>query len=905
MEQAAVQTAVSMCLACGRPVPTLVTAETPVVAGAASGDSSSVAVIDPAAPAPPDSAPPGLPALPAHCTACGALLGIAPPDRITNSTVSVGFVGSGRGSKAGIAVIDANNVATLFTEDGVVRRITSRQLRHFSDMRGLTSMTSRLGAALVTLEHLPIPSLAGSVAARTALHATLVGVDPLVARRAASDLAAAGVAAPIERLPLSTSEIHWWSALAELRVQQFDAAVSHLAELPLGAYAPAVGLLVLCTGAPIAAVSRRARTVLEGRLLAVDASSPLSGAATVAGRRTPLIDWLVHPTPFEAVADLPVDFPSASVVVLRALAGRGDRDEPVVLPASAKPGVIDDLIDRDFRIAAESLKRLDRERVMYIAARLHPESLTDEEVEELDFEEEHDRRLLHAGRIGDPTPDRPDTPLIGAIRELVANHRSSQPLRDKAGPMGDALAAFLAAPTNDGLIDAIADDESLWVLLERTLPDEALEWDPPEGGSARRFLTWWASRLTQRRLHAGDFHGALEAARHAVRLSSPGSARLEAQNMMACTFWLLGKDQSARDCLLEAMGMGRDDVLEANLAIVNSGDGGTGRRHPHVILGLPTGAERATAERAFATRSRMARRDPEFPFSTEDLIWALDQIETAIDEPARATAVFRMPIDSRVLQVPIGHGLLRPAPQPLARRTAATSDGEIHALIAEARSDALLHVLKGAGAEARRSLGAGRDTPPPRPAPLSEYPRQRTSRLPQYIVGTLVVAGGVTASLIVLNNKSDEDVEATADTSTTVTAAPIATLAPTTVPATTTTDVAEVPGVGDAIVVGGSSITPHDPVDAYGHLCLVFDITGDGPLGFVPSALTVVYGARTARPNLDIVTGRGTSDVVFGETGSVVREVCFPARGWRDNTTDLLYDTDSGEVRWRIWEPAG
>ena len=530
--------------------------------------------------------------------------------------------------------------------------------------------------------------------------------------------------------------------------------------------------------------------------------------------------------------------------------------------------------------------------------------MTDEEVDELDFEEEHDRRLLLAGRIPDPTPDTPDTPLIGAIRELVANHRSSQPLRDKAGPMGDQLAAFLAAPSGEGLVDAITDDESLWVLLERTLTDAALVWEPPEGGSARRFLAWWAARLTQRSLHAGDLQGALVAARNAVRLSSPGAARLEAQNMLACTNWLLGKDQNARECLLEAMGIGNDDALEANLAIVAAGDGTSGRRHPHVILGLPTGAERATAERAFATRSRMARRDPEFPFSTEDLIWALDQVETAIDDPMAAAPVFRMPIDQRILQVPSGHGLLRPAAQPLGRRTAATSEAEINALIAEARSDALLHVLKGAGAEARRSLGAGRDAPPPRPTPLSEYPRQRTSRLPQYLVGTNVVAGGVTAALIVLNHKTDDTNAAPPVTTVTPTTPPIATIAPTTA-APSTTLAPALPGIGEAIVVNGTSITPTDPLDAFDHLCILFQIEGDGPLGFVPAELTVVFGARTASPSLDIVTGRGTSDPVFGETGSVVREVCFPARGWKRTNTDLLYDLGGTEVRWRIWNADG
>ncbi len=806
--------------------------------------------------------------------------------------------------RAALSVADGSGAISLITEDGVVRRTSPRHLRHFTPLRGLGTMTSPTAAALVGLEHLAIPALAASESARRAVLAHGVGGDLPRARRVASDLAAAGLAAPIESLPLGQAERDWWMALAELRVQRFDQAITHLAALPLGAYPPAVGLLVLCTGAPIAAVSRRARTVLEGRLLAADPASPLSGAATVSGRRTPVIDWLVHPEPLAAVADLRADFTSAALRVLQALAGWIDPNEPLVLPASLRPSVLDDLVDRGAVIAEESIRALPADRVVYLAARTRPTDLTDAEVDELDFEEEHDRRLLHSGRIPDPTPEHPDTPLIGAIRELVVHHRSSEALRTRFGESAEPLAAMLATPAAQHLTDRIAQDESLWVLLERTLGDDALTWEPASTGASRAFLAWFALRTAQRNLWANDLHGAQRAASRAVELTEPGPRRLEALNMLACAQWLSGSEQLAKETLRGAVAGVRTEatgIIERNLELVERDRPIADRRQPHLMLGIASGVDRSVAERAFAARSRAARRDGGVPFDVDDLMWALARVEALIDEPESADPLYELPLDRRLLQPPAGEGLLRPGITPLSRRTPPTTDADIAALIAEARSDALLHVLKGAGAQSRTVLGAGRDAPPPRPAPLSEYPRQRRSRLPQYAAALVVLGGAAAATAVVLNRREDD---VTAVTTTVAATAPPTTAAPSTTVAATTTTQAPLPRPGEAIVVNGTSIRPTALLNVSDHLCVLFQITGDGPLGFVPNELRLVYGARTVLPNLEINGGRATSDVVYGETGTVERDVCFPAPDWERSTTDLVYRVEGDEVRWRINEPA-
>lgn len=893
-------------------------ADEPAAAAPAAEPPDADAPTDAVAPPPPPSTPvlPDAPLVPvadelatplgppSRCPHCGAPTAMAPAVPVTDTSVHVGFIGSGRGARAAIAVADGTGGISLVTEDGIIRRTSPRHLRHFAAMRGLGSLTSPTAAALVCLEHLAIPALAASSSARRALLDHAVNGDVVKARRVASDLSAAGVAGPIAELPLTPAERNWWCALAELRVQRFDQAITHLAALPLGAYPPAVGLLVLCTGAPISAVSRRARTVLEQRLLAVDPESPLAGAATVSGRRTAMIDWLVHPDPFDAVAALRSDFDSSALRVLQALAGRVDPDEQIVLPASARPSVIDDLVDRGCRLADESLRGLPAERVVYLGARMRPEALSDADVDDLDFEEEHDRRLLHSGRIPDPTPERPDTPLIAAIRELVVHHRASDALRARLGTSADSLAALLDRPAAEHLTDRIAEDESLWVLLERAIGDDALTWEPASSGASRHFLAWFALRITQRRLWNDDLHGAQSSAARAIELSDPGPVRMEAINMLACAQWMVGKEQMARETLSAAIGAIRTEstaTLEDNLRLVERDITITNRRQPHLVLGIASGVERSVAERAFAARSRLARRDPDHPFDVDALMWALAQVEAAIDDPEGADQIFALPLDRSVLQPPPGEGLLRPGVVPLARRTPPTSDADVAALVAEARSDALLHVLKGAGAQSRRSLGAGRDAPPPRPVPLSEYPRQRTSRLPQYLAALVVLGGAAAVTAFVLQRRDDEE-QPVATTVVTTAPPPIETVPPTEAPTTTTEP--DLPGVDDAIVVNGTSITPTALVNSSDDLCVLFVVTGDGPLGFVPNELRLVFGARTALPDLEITTGRATSEPVFGETGVVQREVCFPAPDWEQSTTDLVYRVEGDELRWRLNEPA-
>jgi hypothetical protein len=117
----------------------------------------------------------------------------------------------------------------------------------------------------------------------------------------------------------------------------------------------------------------------------------------------------------------------------------------------------------------------------------------------------------------------------------------------------------------------------------------------------------------------------------------------------------------------------------------------TERRNPYLILGLPYGATRGEARRAAASRVKELRRRSGALYSTEDVTWALHQVEQVIDEPLTGVDVFRVPAAPGILDAPSGHGLFHPQAVPMTRRTEPMTDEEFR----EIRHRAVVAVSKG------------------------------------------------------------------------------------------------------------------------------------------------------------------------------------------------------------------
>jgi len=73
-------------------------------------------------------------------------------------------------------------------------------------------------------------------------------------------------------------------------------------------------------------------------------------------------------------------------------------------------------------------------------------------------------------------------------------------------------------------------------------------------------------------------------------------------------------------------------------------------RNPYVILGIPFGAPRATANAAFARKAQALKRDGGDLDRMTDLTWALQRISVAITEPATAMDPYRIPADPQAFQ---------------------------------------------------------------------------------------------------------------------------------------------------------------------------------------------------------------------------------------------------------------
>jgi hypothetical protein len=94
-------------------------------------------------------------------------------------------------------------------------------------------------------------------------------------------------------------------------------------------------------------------------------------------------------------------------------------------------------------------------------------------------------------------------------------------------------------------------------------------------------------------------------------------------------------------------------------------------RNPYLMLGVDYGTPPDQARRSFARAAKRVRRAAGSPITTEDLTWALHQIESRDTDPSDLVAEFRVPADKEVYE-PGGVGLFAPPPRPLDRTTVTT-----------------------------------------------------------------------------------------------------------------------------------------------------------------------------------------------------------------------------------------
>ena len=290
------------------------------------------------------------------------------------------------------------------------------------------------------------------------------------------------------------------------------------------------------------------------------------------------------------------------------------------------------------------------------------------------------------------------------------------------------------------------------------------------------------------------------------------------------------------------------------------------RRNPYLVLGVDYGAPREEVTAAYTRRSRVARADSGYPYSIDDLVWALDEIE-GIDGTGAAPAagaqsaalVFRVPADRSVYEPPSGPGMLRPEAVPLRRRSRPAPRNEIAGLITDARRDATAYALERLADQVERTLvaPAGRVR-----LSVPEPPRQPRSRGPLLAVLSALVLAAVAAVVFVVGRGGDDG------------AAPTTTsLAPATTAFVTVTD-PPAEGFLTPVESGGVQITPHDPVPVFGFSCILWDLAGPSPLTFDPAGAELVIAGTTFSVDQSLAPTRAPAAIDPTSTTATV-ETCF------------------------------
>jgi hypothetical protein len=513
----------------------------------------------------------GLRTLAAVCPRCDSETGIADQRNVAAGSIQVGYLG--RGSRSTPTVwLTTETDSTQYTASGRVVPVEGSGQKGFVAVAGVDAFRCEVAAALAACADPACAGFGGQGIEQNIVAHRLSpppGSDGSAAytarvRRTACELAGGGRVAPLQLLPLSPTEIRWWSALAALRANDRDEVVAHLGELPSAGYDVALIVLRWASERWVGDAAARARFLVERRLQGTP--SQRLAKVSLASGSSPIEQFLLDP---DAATTLELERrPDVSKNIALALAASGvsihGKVEP---PASVPLAILDDLIDLNVPIDPASLGDDMRRHML---ARTHPEALTDDEVAALDFLYERDRRRVVAGAFGEIEQLNAD-PHIRAIVRLHADSVVGPELRALDPALCEQLDAFLAKPSVATLTVGLVRDPSLWPLLARRLDIPVSSWPADPGSPRQAFVGWIALRATFARLTSGDWAGAVDAGEHAQRLAADDAQRREAANAVAFALWQLGDPEAAGVALrsVSSVVVSRDSLAAGHLSDVD------------------------------------------------------------------------------------------------------------------------------------------------------------------------------------------------------------------------------------------------------------------------------------------------------------------------------------------------
>jgi len=392
-------------------------------------------------------------------------------------------------------------------------------------------------------------------------------------RRAAIELARAGLVDFLPHLALTSTERRWWTSLALIRIGEFHLALEHLEGLPAGRYPIRVLLIPVLEKELGITRSKREPVPVVGDLTAASVTTlaEFRYLARLAHMDAQSIEQLaMNRLPSASLQYGALKTP-VSLQVMEEARTRQSIDGSLRLPTRMSASLIDDLIDARVEMSVEVFDSLDAELRTYFIARLDPSMLRDDEVEALGLSDERQRRRAVDGDVNDLV-DLPGLPEEIRLKALFARDQViTSEMRESLPQWVTDLEEFVSPKSGSrNLTPRLLADGFLWDYLAEALGPAVLETTTSQDFRVRRFLGWASLKRAMVYLHENQTEMAIEAAKSVLKHATTEDVRDEAMNIIACAHWLSGRDSEAVAALQNALQGQRNPSLQVNLGVVAS-----------------------------------------------------------------------------------------------------------------------------------------------------------------------------------------------------------------------------------------------------------------------------------------------------------------------------------------------
>ena len=392
-------------------------------------------------------------------------------------------------------------------------------------------------------------------------------------RRAAIELARAGLVEFIPYLELTNTEIQWWSILAHIRLGQYQAALELLATLPENRYPLRMGLTKALE--------------IELGILSPSGNTSVTESDDVANRRISVAMFKslaktagIDPLTVEKLASnrLPtsaLEFEgkqnSSTLLFIENIRSTSAIDSSTQINDGFSLSLLDDLIDSGIKVPLSVFAELSSADRTYLTGRLRPEQLSEQEVADLKFKAEEIRRRVIAGDV-EQLAEMEEIPQdIRARAQFARDKTISETMRvelpnwvaaiETFANSGDSLRAIPPEITREGI---------LWSYGAEVLGQGVTAYPLANDDPTRQFLSWACLNVAQNFLYERKTDLAIEAAKAALMQAQTEKLKDEALNLIACAHWLDERDSEAIAALQNALAGNRNESLQVNLGVVAS-----------------------------------------------------------------------------------------------------------------------------------------------------------------------------------------------------------------------------------------------------------------------------------------------------------------------------------------------